>query len=141
MPGSVACVDASIGLGLVLPDSHHEATLDQWREWIATGTRLVSLFAYETTSVIRNRVARGLIPDRLGEAALAELLSLQVELLHPDGLEAAAYGLTREFARPSAYDCFYLALGRLLDCPTWTLDARLFQATGARATWLRLVSR
>jgi predicted nucleic acid-binding protein len=142
MPGSVACVDASVGLGLVLPDSRHEATLAQWRQWIATGTRLVSphLFAYETTSVIRNRVARGHIPDRLGEAALAEILSLQVELLHPDGLEAAAYGLARELVRPSAYDCFYLALGRLLDCPTWTLDTRLFQETRARVSWLRLIT-
>jgi predicted nucleic acid-binding protein len=50
------------------------------------------------------------------------------------------HGLARDLARPAAYDCFYLALGRLLDCPTWTLDTRLFQATRARVSWLRLVT-
>lgn len=141
MPDSVVCVDASVGLGLVLPDPRQEATLRQWGDWVAAGTRLVSpyLFAYETTSVIRNRVARGLLSDRLGEAALAEILAQRVELLHPDDLEAAAYGLARALGRPNAYDCFYLALGQLLDCTTWTLDARLFRATQRRVSWLRLL--
>ena len=141
MVDSVVCVDASVGLKLVLPEPGHDAALSQWLAWINDGVQLVSphLFAYETTSVLRNKVARGVIGAVMAERALAELLAQRVELLHPEGLEAAAYALASDLRRPNAYDTFYLAVGRLLGCATWTADERLYRAVHRQAGWLKVI--
>ncbi len=141
-PGAVACVDASLALRLVLSEPGHDAVRLQWTAWARAGTRLVSpcLFAYETTSAIRKQVARGLLPHDLAEEALIELEALKIELVHPSGLEREALALAGALDRPTAYDAFYLALGKLLGCPTWTADERLHRAVAPRAPWVRLIT-
>lgn len=142
MPSSVVCVDAGVALRLVLPEPGQDVVLARWADWIETGTRLVSpyLFAFETTSVVRNKVARGLLARDAGETALAEIQAQRIELVHPEGLESAAWQLATALDRPTAYDAFYLAVGRLLDGETWTTDERLYRAAHRRAPWLRLIA-
>lgn len=141
MPTSTVCVDASLALRLVLPEAGQEQVLATWSGWVESGVRLVSpyLFAYETTSVVRNRTAHGLLSAELAEAALAELLAQEVELLHPADLEPEAFALARDLARPTAYNALYLALDKLLACETWTADARLYDAVHERPLWVSLV--
>lgn len=140
-PPSTVCVDASLGLKLVLPEPGHEEVLSLWAGWAERGVRIVSpyLFAFETASVIRNRVARRLLLPGDAAAALQELAGQEVELVHPEGLEREAYALATALDRPTAYDAFYLALGKLIGCTTYTADSRLHRAVHRRLRAIQLV--
>src|SRR5205823_10303026 len=91
---------------------------------------------YEVTSVLRNRVHRGLFPADKEAAALDVLHLLPVRLLRPDGLHRRAWEIAHQFKRPAAYDAHYLALAEIAGCPFWTADERLFDRVHAELDWV-----
>jgi predicted nucleic acid-binding protein len=60
---------------------------------------------------------------------LEALLSLNISTLSLAGLHRTAWELATRLDQPTAYDAHYLALAQALDCPFWTADRRLYQAT------------
>ena len=138
MPSSVICVDASLALKLIFPepdsgDAHH-----LWETWLAAGTLIIAptLWAYEVTSVIRNRTFRGLLDPDLEADAIATAHSLPVKLMAPRGLHQRAWQLARQFDRPAAYDAHCLALAEMADVPLWTTDKRLYNTVHSELDWV-----
>lgn len=135
---SSVCVDASLTLKLVLEEPDSDAAYALWVEWKARRVMVIAptLWAYEVTSVIRNRVYRGkLSPDLEGEL-FAAVHQLPVRLMAPPGLHQRASELARHFNRPTAYDSHYLALAEIYGCPFWTADERLFNALREELAWV-----
>jgi len=135
---SLICADASLALKLVLnePDSTVARTL--WDEWRTQQAIVIAptLWAYEVSSVVRNRTHRGLLPPEEEAGAFTALHLLPVQLLRPDGLHQRAWEFARHFDRPAAYDAHYLALAEMAGCPFWTADERLYDRVHAELDWV-----
>ena len=131
MTASRVCVDSSFVLKLAVPEEDSERAQEQWEHWAKEATEIVAppLLWYEVTSVLRNRAHRGrLTPDESSEA-LEALLSLNVSIISPPNLHRTAWELATRLDQSAAYDAHYLALAQELNCPFWTADHRLYEAT------------
>jgi predicted nucleic acid-binding protein len=122
---------------LAEPDSPVARRL--WSEWEEQDIDVVSpsLWAYEVTSVIRNKVHRGKITSDEGEKAFAIIHKLGVRLIAPSDLHERAWEMAKKLNRPAAYDAHYLALAQTLDCEFWTADERLYNAIRDQLPWVR----
>ena len=110
-----------------------------WDTWVDADVKIVApfLLAFEGTSVIRNKMYRGLVPPEEGELMFKAFHLLGVRLLHPDGLHQRAWELAKQFNHPQAYDSHYLALAEILDLELWTGDERLYNAVQDKLSWVR----
>jgi predicted nucleic acid-binding protein len=137
------CADASLTLKLVLAEPDSPVARSLWAEWEEQNVGVVSpsLWAYEVTSVIRNKVHRGKITPDEGEKAFATIHKLGIRLITPPDLHERAWEMAKKLNRSAAYDAHYLALAQTLDCEFWTADERLYNATRdqfPRVRWLGL---
>lgn len=132
------CIDASIALKLFLPESDSLRAQQLWEQWQRDGTALVApaLWAYEVTSVIRNRTHRGNLPAELEHELILALHGLPVQLHSLPQLHVRAWELAQRFDRPAAYDAHYLALAEGLGCPFWTADQRLWNVVRSELPWV-----
>jgi predicted nucleic acid-binding protein len=80
---------------------------------------------FETVSVLRSYVARGLMSRASGRESLERLLVMPISFPAPAGLAEKTWEIAARFGRPTAYDSFYLALSEIADIPFWTADASL----------------
>lgn len=133
------CVDANLALKLVLveedsPQAHH-----LWETWVEADVEVIAppLLAFEGTSVICNKMHRGLVPPEEAEVMFRAFHLLGVRFLYPDGLHEKAWELARQFNRPQAYDSYYLALAEMLGLELWTADARLYNVAKHQLPWVR----
>lgn len=138
---SKICVDASLALKLVLPERDSDEATVEWQNWAKTGVVVAApyLFVYETSSVLRNRVYRKELTSKEADDALGILVGLGITYLHPPAIVRSAWELARQFDRPAAYDCFYLALAQEEGCPLWTGDRRLYNAVKGSLGWVHLL--
>lgn len=137
------CVDASLALKLVLPEPDSDQAAVEWQNWVRSGVEIATpyLFIYETSSVLRNRVYRKELTHKEADEALSILAGLGITYLHPPAILQSAWELARRFNRPTAYDCFYLALAQHQGCPLWTSDKRLYNAVKDSLGWVHLLGR
>lgn len=142
MLDGMVCLDASLGLKLLVVEDDSARARSLWRSWIARGTAVVApgLFVFECASALRRMVVRHDLDEEQAREALALLLAMPVSLRAPEGLVEKTWDLARDLDRPAAYDCFYLATAALLGIECWTADRRLFNAVHRRTPWLRLLS-
>jgi predicted nucleic acid-binding protein len=135
---SLVCADAGLALKLVFQEADSLLARALWEEWKSNRTTVIvpTLWGYEITSVIRNRVHRGLYPAAREMEAFDTLHSLPVQTLHPISLHRRAWELAQHFNRPAAYDSHYLALAEIAGCPFWTADERLFNAVRHELAWV-----
>jgi predicted nucleic acid-binding protein len=133
------CVDASVALKLFLAEEDSELADALWRSWEQRGAEIIAPyhFVFETTSVIRSKVYRGLFTPEQGKLALEILRSQHIQLLHPPQLVERAWGLAEQFNRPTVYDSFYLALSEFAGCDLWTADRRLYSAVNPSLPWVK----
>jgi predicted nucleic acid-binding protein len=107
------------------------------------GSRLMSIFfapehlAFESTSVIRNHVHRGLMSAEAGRQAFDTLHVQSITLIPSVGLNVRDCELAEQFRRPTAYGAYYLALAEALSCELWTGDRRLISAVGYALSWVK----
>lgn len=134
----LVCIDASLALKVVLHELDSALARALWETWQSRHVQIIApgLWGYEVTSVIRNRVHRGLIPADLGEEAFAAVHRLPVQLVSPNGLHQQAWAIACRFDRPAAYDAHYLALAEIAGCPFWTADERLFNVVRDELDWV-----
>jgi len=138
--GSLAVVDASIVLRLVLPDMLREPCKALIARLVGEGFELIApaLWAYETTSALCKAVHFGVLTPEEGKRALAQVMTLGVRLVPPDDVQnQQAFEWTLRLKRASAYDSYYLALAETLGCDLWTADRRLLNAMDL--PWVRWV--
>jgi predicted nucleic acid-binding protein len=135
------CVDASFLLKLVLDEAQSDEARSLWHMWLETGLDVLapSHLLYEATSVLRNHVYRGLISAEAGDAAYRALVAQEIQLIEPDIICDRAWEFASHFARPTACDSFYLAVGELAGCDLWTADRRLYGSVHAELGWVRLI--
>lgn len=133
------CVDASVALKLVLAETDSDLADALWRHWLDHGVEIIAPyhFVFETTSVIRGRVHRGLFTPEQGRKALEILQTQNVQFLHPSELVERAWELAEQFNRPTVYDCFYLALSEFAGCELWTADRRLYSVVNHELSWVK----
>ena len=135
-------VDASILLKLLLPEEGSEAVRRLWGQWVERDTEIVAPFlvAYEVGSVLRNKIFRKELPPEAGEAAFVAFRSLEVLLLHPDGIEEKVWELAKRWNLPTSYDAAYLALAEMLEYELWTADKRLAAALRRKVSRLHVIA-
>jgi predicted nucleic acid-binding protein len=136
---SQVCVDASLALKLVLVEEDSFRAHHLWNTWIDADVEIIApfLLTFEGTSVIRNRMYRGVVSPEEGELMFKAFHLLGVRLLHPDGLHQRAWDLAKQLNRPQAYDSHYLALAEILGLELWTGDARLCHAVRGKLAWVK----
>ena len=136
------CLDASLALKLLVVEDDSARARSLWRSWGAHGIQVVApgLFVFECTSALRRMVVRGDLAEEPARRALGLLLAMPVSLRAPKDLVDRAWELARDLDRPSAYDCFYLAMAELLGIDCWTADRRLYNAVHDRKPSLRHLS-
>ena len=141
MPNSQVCVDANIIVKIVSPEELRPQAIMLWQHWLNEEREAVAprLLAYEVTSVLRRKAARGLLTLEEARDALEAALALPITLIDLPNLSQQAFELATRFNRPTAYDSHYLALAEHFDCHFWTADERLCNATKdqfPRIRWL-----
>ena len=136
---SLVCADASILIKLITAESDSDRADTLWQQWQDQSVEVVApaLLPFELTSVLRNKVHRGLLTADEGEKAFDLMERLPVSIRAPFGLHRRAWELATELNRPAAYDCHYLALAEIEGCEFWTADERLFNAVKHQLPWVR----
>jgi predicted nucleic acid-binding protein len=131
MQKSPVCVDASIAVKIVSPEELRPLAVRLWQSWLDEDREIVAprLYEYEVTSALLRKATRGILSLDEARGALCAALGMRVALLDPPGLPEQALELAVRFNRPAAYDAHYLALAEHLQCPFWTADERLYNAT------------
>jgi len=130
MLNSVVCVDASVVVALVTPESRSERALTLWTAWMSRETQVVApgLLRYELASALRRKAVRGLMEEADARRALEAALSLDISFLDPPELPRRAFDLASRLRLPAAYDACYLALTEMVGGEFWTADERLYNA-------------
>lgn len=130
MPNSPVCIDASIVVALVTPESQSEQALALWAVWMSRDVEVIAphLLRYEVASALWRKAARGLIQIEDARQALSVALSLDITFLDPPELPLRAFDLADRLNRPTTYDMYYLALTEIVGGEFWTADERLFNA-------------
>lgn len=143
MSTNLVCIDASVGLKLVVDERDSDTARERWREWARSGCQPVAppLFVFETVSALRRMVVRGALDETAAVAARDRLLAMPIRLPARTGMVQRAWELARSHDRPQAYDCFYLALAELLDADLWTADLRFFNAVHKRERRVHLLGK
>jgi len=136
---SQVCIDANLALKLVLVEEDSPKAQHLWDAWVDADVEIVAppLLAFEGTSVICNRMHRGLVSPEEAELMFKAFHFLGVRLLYPDGLHQRAWELAKRFNRPQAYDSHYLALAEILGLELWTADERLYNVVKHSLSWVR----
>jgi predicted nucleic acid-binding protein len=136
---SRVCIDANLALKLVLAEPDSAQAHHLWDTWINADVDIVAppLLAFEATSVICNKMYRGLVPPEEAELMFKAFHLLGVKLLYPDGLHQKAWELVKRFNRPQAYDSHYLALADILGLELWTADERLYNVVQSDLAWVK----
>lgn len=136
---SRVCVDANLALKLVLVEEDSPKAQHLWETWVDAGVEVIAppLLAFEGTSVICNKMYRGLVPPEEAELMFRAFHLLGVRFLYPNGLHEKAWELAKRFNRPQAYDSHYLALAEMLGLKLWTADARLHNVARHQLPWVK----
>ncbi len=136
---SQVCIDVNLVLKLVLVEEDSPKAQHLWDTWVDADIRIVAppLLAFEGTSVICNKMQRGLVPPEEAELMFKAFHLLDVRLLYPDGLHETAWEMANRFNRPQAYDSHYLALAEILGLELWTADKRLYNAVKHDLSWVK----
>lgn len=135
------CVDASFVVKLLIEEEDSDKCKQLLEGWINQDAKLVAPYhlAYETISVIRQRVHRGDLRVSAGQSLIAAFQSFNVQLVHPEVILERAWDFANRFNRPTVYDAYYLAIGDLYNCEVWTADRRLHLAVNADLPWVKLL--
>lgn len=123
-------VDASFVLKIFLPESKSDQAGKLWKVWVEDHVEIMAptLITFEVSSVIRNKVFRDMLNEREGREIISLLKQLDISLVFTEELLDIAWEIGTILNTPNLYDCFYLALQKLLRIPLWTADKRLFQS-------------
>jgi predicted nucleic acid-binding protein len=134
-------VDASFVLKIFLPENKSDRAEKLWKAWVEDHVEIMAptLIIFEVSSVIRNKVFRDILSEREGGEMISLLKQLDISIVFTEELLDIAWEIGVILNTPSLYDCFYLALPRLLRIPLWTADKKLFQSAQKEFPFVNLL--
>jgi predicted nucleic acid-binding protein len=94
------------------------------------GLHVPHLLDVETISALRRFAREGLVDDEEAEAAIDNLLALDLQRHSHEGLLERVWALRKNV---SAYDAIYVALAEALNATLITCDGRLARASATQA--------
>ncbi len=130
MKNSQILIDASFLLKLLLPEEKSEQAEKLWREWIEDSSEIIAptLIVFETSSVIRNKLYRGIIDGEDADRLIAQLKELDITLTYTEDILEEAWEISKILNSSTLYDCFYIALSKFLNISMWTADGKLYNS-------------
>ncbi len=141
---NIVVVDANIAIKWAIKEPDSSTALALLNEWNKNEMMILapSLFTYEVTNVLYQKVRKGTLTLSQAKRALTEVLSLGVEVavLEKPTLSTRAIELAHRFNLPATYDPHYLALAEREDCECWTADGRLGTALKEQFPKLRMLA-
>ena len=134
-------VDASFLLKIFLPENKSGQAEELWEAWVGDHIEIVAptLITFEVSSVIRNKVFRGILTEREGGEIISLLKEFDISLIYTEELLDIAWEIGTILNTPNLYDCFYLAMPRLLRIPLWTADKKLFRSAKKEFPFVNLL--
>jgi predicted nucleic acid-binding protein len=126
----VAVIDASLAAMWGILESFTDRALALANKWAQKGIQPIapSLILPEITNALYKRVTRGEINVMTAIEALHIVLDFGIEIREEPGLHSKAMELAHQLKRPNTYDCHYLALSEIHQCPLWTGDERFYNS-------------
>jgi predicted nucleic acid-binding protein len=127
---SQVVVDASFLLKLFLPEASSDLVEKHWKEWIENSVEVIAptLIIFEASSVLRNKVFRGTLANVDASELIDKMRHIDLSLIYEPELLDLAWEIGTLLKVPTLYDCFYLAVAKLLNVPFWTADKRLYKS-------------
>jgi len=134
-------IDASFYLKLVLPEEKSEQVEILWTSWIQESVDVFapSLFMYEVSSTLRNKVHRKILSINDAEEIKSQLKNLDMTFIYSEDLLDTAWDIASQLNLPTLYDCFYIALSKFLNVPLWTADSRLYKTASKEFPLINIV--
>jgi predicted nucleic acid-binding protein len=134
----VICLDASVAVKLLLPESDSDQARALVTDTLAAGEQVlvpVLLFS-EVTNVLVQHVRRGALSVERGQRHLGELLNLPLTVIYSPDLYTQAIAAAERFGIPSGYDAQYVGLAERTGSVLWTADERLLTILSGKVTWV-----
>ncbi|MBI4684866.1 MAG: type II toxin-antitoxin system VapC family toxin [Nitrospirae bacterium] len=130
MKNSRIVIDASFFLKLFLPEENSDKAEVLWRKWIEDSTEIVSptLIVFETVSVLRNKVFRGILADDDAKEIIQQVKDFDLSLVYTEDIVDIVWEVGKELNAPVLYDCYYLAVSKFLSAPLWTADEKFYSS-------------
>ena len=141
METSKVAIDASFLLKLLLPEDSSDQVEHQWRNWIENSIEVIAptLIVFETSSVLRNKVFRGILDDVDTTEMIDRIRHLDLSLIYAQELIELAWGIGAILKASTLYDSFYLAVAKLFKVPFWTSDKKLYKSTKKEFSFINLI--
>ena len=140
MKSTEVCVDASLAIKVVVPETGSDKADCLFNQWATEETRLIApvFFEVETDSILRQKVSlRRELTVAEAQRAFASLQGLPIKTTHSPEQRERAWEIAREFQFPTVYDATYLALAELHQCEFWTADEKLFKQVRDKLTFVQ----
>lgn len=134
-------IDAGFYLKLVLPEEKSEQVERLWTSWIQESVDVFapSLFMYEVSSTLRNKVHRKILSINDAEEIKSQLKNLDMTFIYTEDMLDTAWDIASQLNLPTLYDCFYIALSKFLNIPLWTADNKLYNLVNEEFPLINLV--
>jgi predicted nucleic acid-binding protein len=128
-------------LKLFLPENKSDQAEKLWKAWVEDHVEIMApaLITFEVSSVIRNKVFRDRLSEREGREIISLLKQIDISLVFTEELLDIAWEIGTFLNTSNLYDCFYLALAKLLKVPLWTADKRLSRSTRKELSFVNCV--
>ncbi len=141
MNNSRVAIDASFLLKLLLPEDKSNEVEEQWKKWIEDSLEVIAptLIIFEVSSVLRNKVYRGILIEDDAREIINQLKYFDITLIYTEDLLDIAWEFSSILETPVLYDCFYIALSKFLKIPLWTADKKLYNSAKRKFPFINLI--
>ena len=141
MNTSHVVIDAGFLLKILLPEEKSECAEELWKSWIKNSIKVVAptLIIFEVSSVLRNKLYRGIIENGDAKELINQIKHLDLTLIYTEDLLDLAWGIGTILKTSVLYDCFYIALSQFLDTTLWTTDRKLYNSSKENFPFINVV--
>jgi len=138
---SQVAIDASFLLKLFLSEDSSHQVEDQWRSWVEGSIEVIAptLIVFEASSVLRNKVFRGILDEVDASEMMDKIRHLELSLIYAKELMEIAWEIGKTLKAPSLYDSYYLAVAKFFGTLLWTADDRLYRSAHKHFSFVKKV--
>jgi len=138
---SQVVIDAGFLLKILLPEDKSERAEELWKSWIKNSIKVVAptLIVFEVSSVLRNKLYRGIIENGDAKELINQIKYLDLTLIYTEDLLDLAWEIGTILKTSVLYDCFYIALSQFLDTTLWTTDRKLYNSSKEKFPFVNVI--